>query len=896
MTKNRLVLRGVFMVFSCVSSFAFTPDISVYVEDGDLEVPLEGAVVRTQEGKEFLCNDAGIAAVPPGEAGLNGKPRVLTVSYPGYTVYRLTIRDDNTKEYHVSLRMEALLTNEELVFTAERTVSGTQVETGRSVTIRERDLERAAEIGLLEDVMTAVRLLPGVGYTGMFNAMPSIRGGEPGDLIAALDGFYVENPYFWGGGVSIFDPRVIESAKLSHGIFSARYGRTISGLLELESQKPSDREIELGVSTSAVNLNVSCPFNSKGGIMVTGKSTYWDPFFALLRAISYAVPELEDIRAVTTAPYIRAFSLAAAYNFSQTFSMTLNGFAGFDGMGASYKNELNTGGRDNNIDMKFLWDNIQGFLIAGMRYNPAPDSVLKAAIGGGLASAYMDGAYHTSMELDETGSDFAAMMEEEYGYHPGQWNQSWKHQIKRDMSAYSAGSTVNAQARLDYDRELPHGFLFSAGGEFLYSGRDRKADFETDSDILMTDRIKELLILYGVVNSAFRDVSAYINYPFNYRLDGVRSDALTGALYALAEYRKDKFGAELGLRLDHLCFISDGLAIQSLPAVNPRLNLSYELLKNTDGIDTLLLTLGSGLFSSVTGSIQYISAKDGIDDYELKQNRSWAAVLGGNIGFPSGWGVNLEFYYKYVFDRAYSVQTREAGDLSGRTDSLMVNYYFDGEGHIFGADLLLQKFCGVWGGSGGGSNSRSGQSCLIEGWLAYSFTFARYRDPSSPRTEGSAGNDWYYPDFHRFHNLNLVLNIRPAASFNIAVRAGLASGVPRRAAGEITSYPVLTAGGPGNPGNWYFIRKYRRAQTYSDTMRDGFAVPLDVKVSFFDFIRNGKTHTEVYIALENALFFLKTKTTNTSFDAYTGQEVKGSDTASYSIPVPMLSFGFNWSC
>lgn len=68
----------------------------------------------------------------------------------------------------------------------------TQVHTGRSVTIAERELARTAEIGLMEDIMSAVKLLPGVGYTSMFNAKPSIRGGDPGDLIAALDGFILK--------------------------------------------------------------------------------------------------------------------------------------------------------------------------------------------------------------------------------------------------------------------------------------------------------------------------------------------------------------------------------------------------------------------------------------------------------------------------------------------------------------------------------------------------------------------------------------------------------------------------------------------------------------------------------------------------------------------------------
>ena len=109
--------------------------------------------------------------------------------------------------------------NRELVIEAVAPETG-ETRTGRSVAVSEREIAQTGEIGSIEDVMTTIKLLPGVGYSGMYNAMPSIRGGSPGDLMAVLDGFYIANPYHWGGGFSIFDPRMVQSAKLSHGFFS----------------------------------------------------------------------------------------------------------------------------------------------------------------------------------------------------------------------------------------------------------------------------------------------------------------------------------------------------------------------------------------------------------------------------------------------------------------------------------------------------------------------------------------------------------------------------------------------------------------------------------------------------------------------------------------------------
>jgi hypothetical protein len=49
---------------------------------------------------------------------------------------------------------------------------------------------------------------------------------------------------------------------------------------------------------------------------------------------------------------------------------------------------------------------------------------------------------------------------------------------------------------------------------------------------------------------------------------------------------------------------------------------------------------------------------------------------------------------------------------------------------------------------------------------------------------------------------------------------------------------------------------------------------------------------EFSVAVENALAFLKTQQTNTSFNQYTGKEDTGSNTASYQLPIPMPSIGF----
>jgi outer membrane receptor protein involved in Fe transport len=273
----------------------------------------------------------------------------------------------------------------------------------------------------------------------------------------------------------------------------------------------------------------------------------------------------------------------------------------------------------------------------------------------------------------------------------------------------------------------------------------------------------------------------------------------------------------------------------------------------------------------------------GIDDITLKPNRSWTSIMGIKTDFSGGWSFNIEGYFKYVFDRAYQYSFVQPGE-----ESVPV-YRFNGDGKIWGFDLMLQKF----------------DSRYWDGWLSYTFTYAKYHQSERPvsgvsnptRLEDSG---WYYPSFHRFHNANLVFNFKPAQNFNIYTRLGLASGRPKSKVGTITSYPVLLLDADKSPvldddGNMIVIQKWKRESEYDENSRTTWSIPLDMKFSYFIFNPKTKVQTEIYLGIENLLSLVYVAQSNTSFNQYTGREDTGSDSASYEMPIPMVSFGFKWS-
>ncbi|MDR2029754.1 MAG: hypothetical protein LBP93_09500 [Treponema sp.] len=845
MKKLWFPLIGLFLFYA---ASLYARDIVLTVEDSDLGIPLEGALIVLGEGEEYYCDPEGKALIPVPE----DRPVTLRISYPGYESGRLLIPLSGTT-FTAGLRLGGIMENQELVIEVQG--AGTsETRSGRSVAVSGRTLSRTAEIGIVEDVMTAVKLLPGVGYVGGYRAMPSIRGGEPSDLIAAFDGFYIERPYHLGGTFSIFDPKMVSGARLSHGIFSTRYGHTISGLLDISSKEPSNTELELelGVSTSATNLNLSYPLWGKGGIMVMGRVSYWDPFVWLAKQF------VEIVRSVKTAPYIRSGALSADYQFSADFGVKLNGFFGGDGMAVSYSNETGavTDSEWSRSEAEFYWDNKIGFITAGFIYNPLANLLLKTNLGAGLLRMDVEGYTFNEVHRSYTRNFIDIWDERLDGIDDG---------LIRGESGYSysdggrdiffSDRTLSYQGRVDLDWEIGGGFLFAAGIEEIYKQWRRSQRFSSLYEH------EEDLAIYGDLISGGQIYSIDNGFAL------IRSGALNSAAYTLLEYSSPnrRFGAEAGLRGDHLYFMGEDFSIQSMPVLNPRLTTEFGLLRDRGPVDDLTLTLGSGLFSSMNNAIQNLNSQSGVHDFDMKQNRSWTSLVGTRIDFVRGFSFTIEGYFKHVYDRAYTY--REIDVEEGVSTQV---YRFDGKGRIWGFDLMLQKF----------------DARYWDGWISYTFTHARYRD--------SPEDGWYYPSFQRFHYLNLVLNIKPVKTFHITTRFGFASGRPKNEVGAVSSYPLLYPDPAGGTED-VIVEKWRREEWYSDTARTSFAIPWDIKFSIFRFNPQGKVQSEIYFNIENILSLVYTPGGNRSFNSATGEEEEGSSTASYDLPIPMISFGFKWT-
>jgi hypothetical protein len=826
-------------------------DIRIVVLDQELGIPLEGAEIRSFDGKTYLGDQEGsvILAAP------DDQPVIIRGSYPGYESERVVI-EPGTDEFILELRLTGALEAEELVLEENRPQEDADPR-GRAV-VSEEEIRHTGEVVPVKNVTAPLEPPPEPGYSGYssrFSAVPGIWAGLSGNLMAVMNGFYIENPYHWGGSLSIFDPWMVESARSSHGMFSTCYGYTVSGLLDIALKTPSsrDREFELDLSTNAVAARFSVPIEDRGGVMFTGRLSYYEPVLWAARGISGATgfEALKPVEDISTAPYIYSAALNSSYRFTESLELGLAGFFGADGAGTDYDGTGGPAGSLSGTKLEGRWTNYQGFGLLTLNYNPRYDMVLKAGLGAGYFHSGVEGRityYSAGTAFDDVlrGRDFSLPVESRFGAGEG---------------IFPDERNFNVQGRVDFDWDLGRGFAAALGLQEIYTYTKNEADLPVRVEISAA----EYNSLYNTSYS-----TDYVSYWA--RLGAEKTGGLASSGYLLMNYGSParQFQTELGLRLDH--FGGDSFSTGSGPALSPRFDLDYNLLRDRGPFRSLSVSLGAGLFSSAPDLPAILHVQDIPGDQEIRPVRSFVTQGGLNAELTGGLNLDVEGYYRYVFNRSYAFTDSASSAFSKQ------NLYFDGQGRIWGFDLVLKKTGGR----------------VLDGWVAYSFNYTQYREPAVPdglfnNVVHAVSNDWYYPAFHRFHVLNLVLNIRPTDRFAITARLGFTGGLPRP--GDRQSYSVMVLDENGNPGT---IQKWKQITGSDKGSRTSFSVPLDIKFSFFNVKSRRKIRQEFYVAVENVLSPIH-HSESVIFNPYTGEEDTGNRNFPYDIPIPIPSFGFTWS-
>lgn len=820
--------------------------ISVY--DRDLDIPLEGVLVlETTTGTGGLTDIAGEITL---HVDLPAPRAILSLSLIGYEPVR-TMTTNLSEPLRIPLVIQGILEAEELVIEAER-IGRTDDEAGVSVVVERDFIKASAMIGIVEDVMTTVKLLPGVSYSGSFNNNLSVRGGEPNGLTHVIDGFVVKYPYHWGGGVSIFNPHIIESVKLSAGIFPVMYGQATSGLMEVSTVNPSQGlRWEFAQSTSTLEGYAQIPFGETAGLFVGTRLTNYDLVFAMTGQF------LEE-QGVTFSriPFIYDGYAKFLLRPEERTELSMNMFVGTDGIGMqAIEQDIDlTSEIQNTFD--FRWINTSAFASLNAQHLFGDNLLLKANGGYEYIDNIVDGNF-TERGTRVYSNDFVDYIDMYYADNSvvsSLVEEGGSFTIDQPNGFYNDNIVHHLQIRFDGDLQTNRGPLiqFGLGGDIIINRYT--ADFSFWSTIEEPPgNYTSTLLTYDSAAPGNTSVSTFGYTNLHWRPFG------------------DRVGLDTGFRLDHSVQVGDDYSLNTYPVPGPRVLIHYSLPETT-------ISAGVGLFSKMPFEAAQITGDMDIHDFEVSVPKNLMTLVGVEHSLPDGYRFKVEGYYKFLFDRFYINET-ESSD-SDTTSVLEPILRTDGTGHVAGFDLLLDR--------------RTSKN--LDGMLSYSFIWARYRNPTSDGTVGSATEPrerWYFPSFHRYHTLNLVINYKPKPTFTLTSTVTFASGTLEPEFGDKIIEPILFVDNNGNPA---IAETYNRDEYYDDTNRHGFELPVDLRASFHRYRGESKMYREIYVGAEDILAPLLSRiapvSTAVRTDKYTGEDTSA---AQQGFSFPVVSVGFRYS-
>lgn len=710
---------GIVILFLTATVLCFAQELKVTVIDRDLDFPLEGVALSFSSDPDtvYYTEFDGTAEIPfPGSS----TAEVLSAVMPGYAEERIRLLQ-NQQDVTLYLSISEVIEGKELV--VERKAPGkTDEKSGVSIVVDKRQMETTSRIGILPDIMTTIKTLPGMIYTGMWSAQPSVRGGYPEEMGTVLDGVYVLSPFHWGGSVSIFNPSMVENVKMSHGVFSSRYGRATSGLLDVSTIEPKSDQIRLDMSVSSITTDAfaQIPFTKKAALFIGGSLTYLDTIPLLYDALPLSEVKIGSV--VKQMPFIRDAYAKYSYKPFDRLNLGANVFFGSEGL--TIKVDSSSGSVIGDISAE--WLDIQSFASLNASWLPTDKIQLK------LKGAY--NLYRDNITLS-------------INNHSEDTDFDIKNTTQGEFSIL--GSTQLIQGKLDSDIQINQSHIIGFGVEEV---------FQT-----LTDATKSSSLVES------RQGDEITKEESNEEESIKANNSLNSAGYVLWNFGNDSsvIQGELGLRGEHTYIwnTEKNFRLSIKPVVTPRFSMQWGVLRNERGVDKLTISLGSGLFSQIPKSFSYVTADYGFKDFELVPNLTIFQVVGIDMHWLDSWNFKIEGYYKYYFNRTFGIQER-TGEFE-YSKSLSST----GTGHITGFDGMIQKKMGT---------HFDGYISYSFNFARFYNHYESTNEYLTTTDEGDPLNRYYFPDFHRFNSLNLVFNWRPIPEIVVTLNTSFATGVPKK--------------------------------------------------------------------------------------------------------------------
>jgi hypothetical protein len=245
---------------------------------------------------------AGAIADQSGGFRVSGLPvgaYTLRVSYVGYETVEISgisVSADSSEAVLVRLTPRPPSLKTIVVTPGQFNIMASEAVTQQALSRRE--IATVPQLG--DDFFRAVNRLPGVSGND-FSTRFTVRGGEYDEVLVALDGLEIYEPFHLkdidGGAMSIIDVAAVDGIDLMTGGFPSLYGEKMSGVFNIRSRTVSSPTTRLSAGLSMMNARGLAygPINAgRGSWLVSLRRGYIDYVLKLAGADDEIKPTYYD--------------------------------------------------------------------------------------------------------------------------------------------------------------------------------------------------------------------------------------------------------------------------------------------------------------------------------------------------------------------------------------------------------------------------------------------------------------------------------------------------------------------------------------------------------------------------------------------------------------------------
>ncbi|MCD4734515.1 MAG: TonB-dependent receptor [Bacteroidales bacterium] len=195
--------------------------------------------------------------------------------------FSIQTRKTHTQDYYLTPHTYNL---EEVSISSEGVIRKKEINISE-FRITAEEIEHIPAVGTMPDLIQHINTLPGVVTTGDVGGQIFVRGGSPIQNKTIMDGAIVFSPVHSIGLFSVFDPDVIYKVELFTGGFNARYGGSISSILDVKNRYGNTVKYtgKAEISTIGSKLMIEGPIIKENkerkttlSFLLTARNSYFD--------------------------------------------------------------------------------------------------------------------------------------------------------------------------------------------------------------------------------------------------------------------------------------------------------------------------------------------------------------------------------------------------------------------------------------------------------------------------------------------------------------------------------------------------------------------------------------------------------------------------------------------